>query len=1565
MLMHCTKPFYALTQRICLAVGNSNSDHSIAKLSIIMKKQVLFLLAAMFIFTSLSAQSSANYAFSTNTTASLANMSGSTLLVGPNKNNTASEVYEIGFDFWFMGVRYTMFSANSNGAIQLGSSAISSSAVGLGFPYAGKAIIAPFMGDIETSATTGKVHFVMSGAYPNRKLIVEFLDMGINTASGAVDGTFQCILSETSGIIQFVYGGMKVSGISGDRTVAIGFASTNVANKVYTINHTTFAINTTATPTVANYTSTGVIPTLNSTADGSRREFKFTPPVLNAPAALSFASTKPISTTLNWTQGSVVNESGFVVYISDDGGATWTFETQTAINGTTAAISPLLPGKNYLFRVYSVSEGALNNTPAANNVTTGACVLSGTNTCTYTGGSTNWSALTWSAGHAPTQCEDGVIIINRTTGGDDETVEINLDADITCKSLTIKNISSTTDRKYIRFLGSGQVILSGDLILQGPGGQKFNRCVFAPQVRTTINGKVVLGSNPPSANEGYTSIGSSSSSLPGQTYILRGDITFNKKGYTTDEHATFIFDKNGTQTIYNNIPPGTSDTLQAVLFEKMIIGNGFAPTIVFAGTGGQDGYIESQSRGGVIMNPNTTLILPENYSLNCLGGSSYFKMGAKTTLKLGGDRSITDPYPHGGSHDFGVAGSNFPGGFTWVIDPTSTIEYNGNNDITQTIYNGINYAKLIISNGSGTGRAAKITTGTVTVNDSTTINSGADVTLGANWSNGGKYRVLTNGGLYCAANVVSGAGSFTLSNFGYLGIGHAQGIASGSTTSGNIQMMGGRSFSTSGNYIYYGLVSQITGNGLPAVCNDLTINNTASGGIVTMSPTTSQLINGTHLISSGIFRVGLNNKVTIGAAATMNATGTGKMEVFNGILEFAGTTGTAQNIDGDWFVNKTISTLIDNNTKGITVSATLNDSLHIASALLYGSGITNSTIATNNNISLLSRDTATARFGEIVTGSGNTITGNVNVERYLPTLRKWRHLAVPISSNQTVRSAWMEKSAAANDNLKPGYGMIVTDDLANAVAQTFDSRSVSGPSVKYYNPASNNFTAITNPSTFNINSQNSYYTFVRGDRSCLPANSLVSTTILRTTGTLKTGNQVFNITAGKMASIGNPYASAIDIRKLDTLNLTSTFYVWDPKLTGAYGLGAYQTLYKNGTDYKILPGGGSYGPLNSSVDTIESGQAFFVRAGPLAGTLTVKENAKTINARSMSRLAPGGENGYISGGFQAVYSLLSLVDAGTGNTLVDGAMVAFDPSFSNGVDYDDALKMGNTSENVSINRNGTLLAIERRQNITAADTLFLNLTGLRVHQYQWQLILDNMDAPGLTAFFIDKYAGTSTPLDITASNTIAFDVVNIPGSYAPDRFMIIFKPAVVLPVRFTSVSAERNADKTITVTWHAQNETAMQNYSIEHSTDGRTFSSAGVQQPGNNNGGAFSYKFIDINASENDNYYRVRGNSLNGRIEYTSIVKVGPLKQSPGMSIYPNPITDNTIHLKLAGLAKGLYAIQVINNLGQLVLSSSAALENTNTVKTIELPENIARGTYSVKVTDEQGKITAIPFILR
>ncbi|MCU1267767.1 MAG: hypothetical protein JWM21_4085 [Acidobacteria bacterium] len=150
--------------------------------------------------------------------------------------------------------------------------------------------------------------------------------------------------------------------------------------------------------------------------------------------------------------------------------------------------------------------------------------------------------------------------------------------------------------------------------------------------------------------------------------------------------------------------------------------------------------------------------------------------------------------------------------------------------------------------------------------DSITVNSPDVVTLGGNITVNSFVLVNSGGTLNMGTFTVSGAATFTLNSGGTLGIGSAAGIATGGT--GNVQVAGTRTFSTGGNYTYNGSAAQVTGNGLPATVNNLTINN-ASG--VTLTGDVS--VSSTFTLTSGNVDAATNSKtLTVGPSGTVSRT---------------------------------------------------------------------------------------------------------------------------------------------------------------------------------------------------------------------------------------------------------------------------------------------------------------------------------------------------------------------------------------------------------------------------------------------------------------------------------------------------------------------------------------------------------------------------------------------------------------------------------------------------------------------------------------------------------------------
>jgi hypothetical protein len=663
-----------------------------------------------------------------------------------------------------------------------------------------------------------------------------------------------------------------------------------------------------------------------------------------------------------------------------------------------------------------------------------------------------------------------------------------------------------------------------------------------------------------------------------------------------------------------------------------------------------------------------------------------------------------------------------------------------------------------------------------------------------------------------------------------------------------------------------------------------------------------------------------------------------------GNLEMSG--GNSQLIPSGSFVINAVNNFIVNNASIPGIA--LGGSVDIYNSLTYaGSG---QNLSTNDYLTIKSLAANTAWVGDM---TGNTISGKVIVERFVIAHKGWRFLSIPTNTPQTIQQAWQEGATSSGSNPVAGFGIQLTG--AGGTAAGFDSYS-SQPSMKTYNSLTDTWIGVSNTNSLNIKTTTGYMTFVRGDRSVTSPFAPPTTTVVRTFGPLYTGDQApVTVIANKFTAIGNPYASAIDMRNITKAGVKDFFYVWDPVLSGSNGYGGYQTFSNNGSgNYVITPGGGSYGAIASISNYIASGLAFFVQGDTTAGSVTFKEGAKTTGSgvSSIAQALPKP---------QLLVSLYGF-NADSSTFVADGLMVNYDDSYSNKVDDMDAIKSANSSENLSVKNKNTLLVVERRHTIIAQDTIFLNLTGVSVQKYRFEIEADQLYQPGLTGFLEDAYLKTRTPLNIDGVTTYNFPMVNIAGAYAANRFRIVFAPPVVLPVTFTSLTAAP-LNKDINVSWTVQNELNIKQYVVEKATDGASFATMATVAASANNSQSAIYNVLDTKPINGYNYYRVKSIDNTGQTAYTNVVKVLIHQGISNFIVTPNPVVMGKINLLFNNQPAGTYKIRILNNLGQPVIAKQIVHSDGNSIETIQMDTYVAHGIYQIEVTTPDKDIKMIEII--
>ncbi len=901
------------------------------------------------------------------------------------------------------------------------------------------------------------------------------------------------------------------------------------------------------------------------------------------------------------------------------------------------------------------------------------------------------------------------------------------------------------------------------------------------------------------------------------------------------------------------------------------------------------------------------------------------------------------------------------------ISAGSTITL-GANQTWNSLYPNLVFANLILNTGvTATCQRQINIDGTLTLNGTSILTITANVNLvnisGFNSQLGtGTIRTVGTSGAALPSNVTwEGTVHLNAANSAAqtLPPGTYNNVITSATTTGSKTLSGSISISgtfTAGTGNYTTTGSTINYNGaaaqnIPApitTYNNLTISNT---GTKTMNGNIQ--VNGTLTVADAAGILAINgNTLTLQSATSMTGSLAGSS---TSNLTVGGTAGGNATLRFNAAATDSLLNNLTLNRTGASAGITLGSNVAITNLL----SITNGTFIVNGRIVTL-KSTSIANTAQLAAVTGTldfSSGGSFTTERFIPQgNRAYRDFGPGVNTASGVNffETWQESASST-----PNRGIHITglagpsagNDATTGMDLTFSgARSL----FTYVNGVWSS--GVSNTKTTKPEVYQGYRAFVRGDRTVnlyATQSSMNTSTVIRANGTPISGTVTYttsgitnsvlsssyslnnNNTANDYSLIANPYLCAIDWSLVSRTNISASYTVFDPTI-GTNG--AYVTCNTAGVN--------SNGA--SDVDQyIQSGQAFFVQTTAPGPQLVISEsNKNTANKTNVFRIANAPIN-------KLSFGLLRQI-SGVGLRNVDGCVAVFDSSESNEINDQDARKLSNTTENISILKNATNLSIETKALPNESDTMYLRLWQLANNaSYTFSVNTRNFSTNKL-AYLVDAVTNTERLLKSNDTTNVTFTALTANAAVNANRFKIVFRNNAALPLSTINLQALAK-NNGIDVNWQTTNEIELKSYEVERSTDATNFTQQAsiVAKNESNN----SYNYFDANIKSGLWYYRIKIINKDGSSKYTNTIAINLNAKVADFIVYPNPVKGKTFTVQLATIEKGNYSIQLFNQSGQLMLQKSTLLQASSNASIVVdfKQQQLPIGNYSIVLTNENG----------
>ena len=188
------------------------------------------------------------------------------------------------------------------------------------------------------------------------------------------------------------------------------------------------------------------------------------------------------------------------------------------------------------------------------------------------------------------------------------------------------------------------------------------------------------------------------------------------------------------------------------------------------------------------------------------------------------------------------------------------------------------------------------------------------------------------------------------------------------------------------------------------------------------------------------------------------------------------------------------------------------------------------------------------------------------------------------------------------------------------------------------------------------------------------------------------------------------------------------------------------------------------------------------------------------------------------------------------------------------------------------------------------------------------------------------------------------------NSWGAFRLTYYYCPNSLLASGLQNFSASKQ-DKNIILKWEAQNAANINQYEIEYSVDGISFTTVAKLAGSHTNTSTYSYNYMLNGSSSGYVYFRIKQTGNDDKSAYSAVQKVLlNEKTTMGVSIRPNPVVTG-MSVAFDRPLNGDYSVDLVNLSGQVIFNKKVKMINSNIIP-VNWSNKPAPGIYFTRITN-------------